>query len=163
MNEGPGLAILMATPPAEAVGPIPHLTSLLTAGLEALGCRVATADWGSGPAQTSVVGRALGRVKDMLEVWRRARACDVTVVASAHYRNTLVRDIPLLCGLRAAGRPAVLHFHGSQPEVLLGPGRPFFKLASRILVSAAAGVLVLSSEERAAWERFRPKTRVRVV
>ena len=159
------LRILMATPPATAVGPIPRLTALLVGGLETLGCRVTTADWGSGPDQTSACRRATGRLKDVFVIWRRARAssCDVVVVASAHYRNTLVRDIPLMLGLRASRRPAVLQLHGSRPEVLLQKGRPLFKLGSRLLLAASGGILVLSSEEQRAWRRFRPRTPVYVV
>ena len=162
---GAGLRILLAVPPATAGGPIPRLTALLTGGLEALGCCVTRTDWGSSPDQTSAAARVVGRARDMFAVWRRARtaSCDVVVVASAHYRNTLARDIPLLMGLRAARRPAVLQLHGSQPEALLRKGRPLFKLASRLLVGAASAVLVLSSEEKRAWERFRPRTPVYVV
>ena len=159
------LRILMATPPFTAVGPIPRLTALLVGELESLGCHVTTVDWGSGPGQTSASQRSFGRLKDMRAVWRQACAssCDVVVVASAHYRNTLARDIPLMLGLRAARRPAVLQFHGSQPEVLLRKGRPLFKLASRLLLATSSGILVLSGEEKRAWERFRPKTMVYVV
>jgi glycosyltransferase involved in cell wall biosynthesis len=162
-KSAPRLRILFATPPAAAVGPIPRITAVLVRELRNLGAEVTVADWGSDPGQTTPLARATGRLKDMLAIWRQARSHDVAVIASAHYGNTIVRDVPLLLGLRAARLPAVLQFHGSRPEMLLDRGRPLFRLGSRLLLASASAIMVLSSEEKRAWEWFRPRTRAYVV
>jgi glycosyltransferase involved in cell wall biosynthesis len=74
----------------------------------------------------------------------------VLVVMTAHDWATLTRDLLLLAGCRS--RPTtILQFHGSAADRLQGRGYVALKLASRLLISWADGIMVLSSEEQRAW------------
>jgi glycosyltransferase involved in cell wall biosynthesis len=162
---GPALTILIASPPASAQGPVPGLSHLLADRLGSLGCAVEAADWGSGADRSATAGRAVSRMKDLLGIWLRARRSpwDVVVVNTAHNWATLARDIPLMLGLCAISPARVIQFHGSQPDVLLKKGRPLFRVATRMLLATASAIMVLSTEEKHAWQQFRPKTKVYVV
>jgi glycosyltransferase involved in cell wall biosynthesis len=56
-----------------------------------------------------------------------------------------------------------VQFHGGHAGRLVASGNPSFKVATRAALRLADAVLVLSSEEQHALERFRPRTRAFVV
>src|SRR5262249_20488220 len=106
------------------------------------------------------------RTRDVTSVrktLRRAGTFDVVVVNTAHDWRTVVRDIAVVLAMRRHSRPIVLQMHGSRSSLLVGPGNRLFKLATAALLALVDGVLVLSTEERQEWERFRARPSVFVV
>lgn len=165
VTPGEGLAVLMLAPSSAVQGPVGKHTAHLVDGLRRLGCRVEVITWGRTESRQSVAARATSRLRHIGEVRRRLRSADfdVFVVKTAHDWATLVRDHLLLTACGPRRPPVVLQFHGSQSTRLATGGRSLFCLASRLLASRADAILVLSSDEQAAWSRICPSKPVHVV
>jgi glycosyltransferase involved in cell wall biosynthesis len=147
-------------------GPLPKLAPLLADGLVRSGFQVRLSGWSAHTAGRERFGAKLaGRAGDLLRVLRRIREWrpDVIYVATAHNWPGLLRDVPLALAVPARRPPLVIHLHGSESARLLRSGSHLFKLWSRLLVSRAAAVLLLSSEEQREWQRFCPRGRFEVV
>jgi glycosyltransferase involved in cell wall biosynthesis len=158
------MRIAMLAPRATVQGPLPKHTPLLVEGLRRLGCEVELLPWGRRVEGERLPAKLLGRVRDVADA-RRAiirGGFDVVVVKTAHDWLTLTRDLVLLRSL-PQDRLIVVQFHGSQSPRLVAPGSWPFKLATKALLAGADGVLVLSREEQAEWEKFSPRSRVFVV
>ena len=135
---------------------------LLAAALRAAGCEVLLEPWGRRREGESAYRKLAERAADIRRIRRLVRRERVAmlVVHTAHDWPALSRDIPLLLAARAAGCRAVVHFHGSRYDRLVGPGHLPLKIASRCLLHLADAILVLSSEERRGWTAFAPAARV---
>ena len=158
---GPRTRILLLTPPPHIRGPLPKITRPLVASLRDLGCEVIVANWGRRNDIESLGEKLWGRADDIRRVRRaltRERP-DILVVTTSHDWNTLLRDVLLLVATRHNRPCTVLQMHGSRPEPLLSPGNALFKRMSRWLLQMSDGVLLLSSEEQAQWQRFYPAGR----
>jgi glycosyltransferase involved in cell wall biosynthesis len=158
------MRIAMLAPRMTVQGPLPKHTPLLMEGLRRLGCEVELLPWGRRVEGERFAAKVLGRVRDTAGA-RRAivrGGFPVVVVNTAHDWLTLTRDIVLLRSL-PRDRLIVVQFHGSQSPRLVAPGSRLFKLATKALLAVADGVLVLSREEQAEWEKFSPRSRVFVV
>jgi glycosyltransferase involved in cell wall biosynthesis len=158
------MRIAMLAPRPSVRGPLPKHTPLLVDALRRLGCDVELLPWGRRVEDERLLAKLLGRARDVAFV-RRAVVRDgfrVVVVKTAHDWLTLTRDLALLRVL-PRGAVVVLQFHGSQSTRLVAPGSRAFKRATAMLLASATGVLVLSREEQADWQRFSPRSRVLVV
>lgn len=168
------MAAAVAAPPRVLVlsgfpaigGPLPKLTPLMVDGFRSAGFEVAVEGWsahtaGHEPLAAKLAGRSLDllRVQQRIRTWRP----DVVYVATAHNRQGLLRDLPLMLRVRRGRPPLVVHFHGSESNRLVAPGSVTLKAASRVLVDRAAAVLLLSHEEKAEWEAFHTGPRYEVV
>jgi len=158
--------ILMLGPHPSVKGPIPKHTPLLIQGLEEAGCRVTYLVWGRHSDQEGPVAKTLGRGLDIGKAYRelgRVRY-DALVVKTAHYAETLTRDVPLLGAVRGRARLRVIQFHGSNAQRFadMAPGAPFRSWSGRLL-SLAHGSLVLSTEEVETWRRYYPDHPFQVV
>jgi glycosyltransferase involved in cell wall biosynthesis len=140
-------------------GPLPKLAPLVADGLRACGCEVETLGWSAHSAgHESFAAKVLERSVDLARVHRHLRSFrpDVVYVATAHNRTGLLRDLPLVLSVRRGRPPLVLHLHGSEADRLGAPGQGVYTALSLLLVRRAAAVMLLSSEERAIWQRRCP-------
>jgi len=151
--------MLMLGPHPSVKGPIPKHTPLLIEGLEQAGCRVTYLVWGRHSDREGPVAKTLGRG---LDIWKARRELgrvdhDALVVKTAHYKETLARDVPLFSAVQGRARFRVIQFHGSNPQRFadLPPSAPFRRWTTRLL-GLAHGSLVLSTEEAETWRRFYP-------
>ena len=162
MTQDAPLRIVMPAPPPTR-GPIPKIAELLAAGLRASGCEVAALAWGRRG------GSASGRVLEVGADVRRIRQAvtrgrpDVVLVHTSHDPRALARDIPLALSIRSSPSRLVLQLHGSRADLLDRPGSPLLKRATAFLLHRVDGVLLLSSEEKRAFERFDPHGSFHVV
>jgi glycosyltransferase involved in cell wall biosynthesis len=159
------MRVLFLTAHSDLAGPLPKLAPLMVGEMRRLGCEVATEPWSHRQADESLWDKLLERSMDVLRVRRRLRAqkFDVMLVATTHNWPALLRDIPLLALTRGRCRARVLHFHGSNVDMLLGSGRWLLKAFSRWLVRQCDAILVLSREEQSQWTAFSSQTRFEVV
>jgi glycosyltransferase involved in cell wall biosynthesis len=158
------MRIAMLAPRTTVQGPLPKHTPLLVEGLRRLGCEVELLPWGRRVEGERLPAKLIGRVRDVADARRAVirGGFPVVVVKTAHDWLTLTRDLVLLRSL-PRDRLIVVQFHGSQSPRLVAPGSWLFKLATKALLAGADGVLVLSREEQAEWEKFSPRSRVFVV
>jgi len=158
------MRIAMLAPRASVRGPLPKLTTLLIDALRHLGCTVELLPWGRRVEGERLLAKLLGRARDVAFAVRAVvhGGFPVVVVHTAHDWLTLTRDLALLRMLPRSS-VVVLQFHGSQSPRLVAPGSRAFKGATAALLARADGILVLSHEERAEWEAFRPGVQVSVV
>lgn len=159
------MKILMLMPDPRVKGPVPKHTPLLISALESLGCEVKTELWGRHSEDETLSDKVLGRAKDALRIRRRLRdeTFDLMIVKTAHTAHGVARDLVLLAATKHLRAATVLQFHGSVPNLLFERGLLLFKLASAALIRLCDGALVLSTEEKAQWEKFYPRGRFRVV
>jgi glycosyltransferase involved in cell wall biosynthesis len=143
-------------------GPIPAIAALVGDGLIACGCEVKIQPWGRHSDNESRGQKVLGRAMDVLRVLGALRRYhpDVVLVHTAHDAVAVFRDLPLLAVARLAGTRVVLHLHGSSPQLLAGSRLSPARLGSSALARLASGLLVLSREEQAAWQKWMPELRV---
>ncbi len=147
-------------------GPLPKLAPLVADGLRAAGCDVVIEGWSAHHAgYESPPTKVAGRTADLWRVHRRIREWrpDVVYVATAHNRTALLRDLPLVLTVRRGRPPLVLHLHGSECDRLGAPGARLFTALSRLLVRRAAAVMLLSAQERRAWQAACPHVEFAVV
>jgi glycosyltransferase involved in cell wall biosynthesis len=147
-------------------GPLPKLAPLVADGLRAAGCDVVIEGWSAHHAgYESPPTKVAGRTADLWRVHRRIREWrpDVVYVATAHNRTALLRDLPLVLAVRRGRPPLVLHLHGSECDRLGAPGARLFTALSRLLVRRAAAVMLLSTQERRAWQAACPHVEFAVV
>ena len=159
-----GMHIAMLAPRPTVKGPLPKLTPLLAEALGRLGCEVKVLPWGRGKEGERLPAKVFGRARDVMSA-RRAivrGGFPVALVNTAHDWFTLARDLALVY-LVPRRTTIVLFFHGSQAGKLSGPGSWAFKRATAALLSRTDGVLVLSEEERQAWQSFSPRSSIAVV
>jgi glycosyltransferase involved in cell wall biosynthesis len=156
------LRLVMAAPPPTR-GPIPRIAELLAAGLRSAGCEVTTLAWGGRGA--SISARAFEVAADVRRIRRTVIAAgpDLVLVHTSHDSRALARDIPLALSLRSSAARLVLQLHGSRADLLERPGSPLLKRATSFLLERADGVLLLSTEEKRAFERFAPGVSFHVV
>jgi glycosyltransferase involved in cell wall biosynthesis len=155
----------MLVPAPGVRGPIAKIAPLLVQGLRDRGHVVVTEPWGRHRANESLWAKVVGRTRDVLRIRRLAalEPHDLLLVHTSHEWRSLLRDIPLLAATRMRIRSIVLQHHGGRSERLEDAGPSLFKLATAAALRLSDGVLVLSSEERRALQRFSPTTRVCVV
>ena len=158
------MRLAMLAPRLNVRGPLPKHTPLLVDALRGLGCDVELLPWGRRSEAETLPQKLLSRARDVVDA-RRAVArgrFPVVVVKTGHDWLTLARDVALVHVLPRSCA-VIMQFHGSQSTRLVAPGSRAFKLATKLLLARAAGVLVLSQEERAQWTRFAPDAHVQVV
>ena len=157
------MRILMLVPHEGLGGPMPRILALLIDALGGLGCKVATAPWGRHVDAEGIGSKLLERPRDIWQVRRAASAFrpDCVVVQTSHDWPSITRDAALTTALR--GRPVVLQMHGTLADRLVAPGNEPLKRATSLLLRLVDGVLVLSSEERRAFEAFQPNGRYEFV
>ena len=162
---GGGLRVLMLMPYPHVQGPLPVIIPALTEQLRAMGCHVETDLWSRHADDESAVAKVAGRASDLVRIAAHLASgrFDILFVPTAHNWAGLARDLPLMLASRSLCPHRVIHFHGSEVDELVGPGRPGFKALSRALVRRCDAVLLLSEEERALWARFEPRGRFEVV
>jgi glycosyltransferase involved in cell wall biosynthesis len=157
--------ILMLAPRPHVRGPLLRTATMLAGPFRDLGHAVTTLPWGRDRDDETPAAKAAARARDIARV-RAAlarRSYDLLFVHTSHDRTALARDLPLALAVRDRRPAVVMQFHGSDPDLLLRPGNAPFKLATWLLLSLTDAVLVLSSEEQAAWRRFAPRRRFFVV
>lgn len=162
---GNGLRVLMLMPYPHVRGPLPVIVPALTEQLREMGCHVETDLWSRHADDESVAAKVAGRASDLVRIvahLARGRF-DILFVPTAHNWAGLARDLPLMLASRPLCPHRVVHFHGSEVDALVGPGRPVYKALSRALVRRCDAVLLLSEEERALWARFESRGRFEVV
>lgn len=142
-------------------GPFPKILPLLVAALRTEGCDVVEEPWGRHHDQESFFEKIRGRMGDLARLWRRLRQekFDVLVIQTTTEWRNYSRDIPALWLARRCVPHLVVQFHGSTPEIVLGAGYGAFKRATRSLLRLTDGVIVSSSEEQRAWQKFYPQGR----
>jgi glycosyltransferase involved in cell wall biosynthesis len=153
------MRIFMLVPHEGISGPIPKQTLHLAAALRSLGCTIVTHSWGRRSEDERLPGKLARGLRQVRSV-RRVLAgggFDVAVVHTSHDWRTLVRDLALVLSIRGRCPLIVLQLHGSQPSVLIKPGRWVFKLGTGLLLTLVDGVMVLSTEEQAEWRAFRAR------
>ena len=152
------MRVLMLTCHPGIRGPFPKILPLLASALRAEGCHVVEEPWGRHRDDESFLQKITGRLGDLVRVWRRARRepFDMLVIHTTTEWRNYSRDLPALWLLRRRIPKAVVQFHGSTPELVHGPGHAGFKWATRQLLQRADGVIVLSSEEKRAWQKIHP-------
>jgi glycosyltransferase involved in cell wall biosynthesis len=138
-------------------GPIPKLTPLLVDGLRSAGCDVDVQYWGQETDSESLAAKAAGRWGDILRTRRqlRERTYDILFVHTSHDWRTLARDIPLVA-LTSGPQAVVLMLHGSRADLLTASGHQVFKFLTGWLADRCDAVLLESSEEKLAWDVYRP-------
>jgi glycosyltransferase involved in cell wall biosynthesis len=159
------MRLAMLTTRATVDGPLPKLTPLLADALRRQGCEVELLQcWGRRVEGERLPAKLWGRTADVRAATKEIvrGGFPLVVVHTSHDWNTLARDLVLMRTL-PRGTVRVLQFHGTQSRRLVGSGSRAFKWATAELVSRANGVLLLSREEEAEWQRFRPATRLFVV
>jgi glycosyltransferase involved in cell wall biosynthesis len=169
VNGGPGTPsprgvhrqIVMAVLHPDAPGPLPKIGPLLVKALENAGWSVDETYWGSRSPDERPVHRLLSRVSELLAALGRLgrRKGAILFVNTSHTGKSLTRDIPLILGARCLGHPVVVLLHGSGPQDVRPSTMSPFSLASITMARSANAVLVLSDDERRAWERSVPKGR----
>ena len=155
------MRVLMLTCHPGIRGPFPKILPLLASALRAEGCHVVEEPWGRHRDDESFFDKIFGRLGDLVRVWRRARRepFDMLVVHTTTEWRNYSRDLPALWLLRRWIPKVVVQFHGSTPELVHGSGHGGFKWATRRLLRMTDGVIVLSSEEKRAWQQFHPQCR----
>jgi glycosyltransferase involved in cell wall biosynthesis len=156
----------MATP-RDVPGPIPRIADVLASALRASGFVVELASWGGGGGGcggSGLAGRLVGRLRELRLVRHAVRDArpDALLVQTAHDWPALVRDVALVAVVRRRVPRIVLEFHGSRAE-LLTRRRTAFAAATHLLLRFVDGILVLSTEEQAAFASFYPERRCEVV
>lgn len=159
------MRVLMLTCFPSIQGPFPKILPSLAAALRSLGCFVAEEPWGRHHEEETFFEKLVRRPRDIGRVYHRLRreTFDVLLIHTTTEWPNYSRDIPVLWLCRRLVPRRILQFHGSTPDWVLGPGRPAFKKASRMLLRLADAVFVLSSEEQREWQRFHPAGRFHVV
>lgn len=142
-------------------GSMSKILPLLAEALRKTGCVVETEPWGRHVEDESLPGKVRSRLLDVVRLRRRLKRerFDVLLVQTSHEWPSLLRDIPLLAVARRSVPATVLEFHGGRADRLGSRGARWFELATALLLQLSDGVLVLSSEERSAFQRFRPSGR----
>jgi len=140
------MRILMLTCFPTIRGPLPKILPVLASALRVEGCSVATEPWGRHREGESLIEKIFGRIGDILRVRRRCvrEKFDLLVLHTTTEMVNYSRDIPVLWLCRGFIPFVALHFHGSTPATAISPGNAVFKAASRILLSLADAVMVLS-------------------
>jgi glycosyltransferase involved in cell wall biosynthesis len=159
------MQILMLVPHEGVRGPIRRIVGLLADELRGLGCEVSTADWGRHADDEGLAAKLTDRWRDVLRlrgVITRTRP-DCVLVQTSHDWRSVVRDLALVGMLRTQPAPLVLQMHGTLADRLVAPGNALLKRATSLLLTAVEGVLLLSTEERDAFEAFQPSARFEVV
>ncbi len=160
------MRLLMPYPTDPAVrGPMPKVTPYLIGGLRALGVTVDMAHWGrrrDDETWWQKIGMRAGDVARITALAARRRH-DAVVIATAHDRVAVARDLPLALAVRPFARRLILHLHGSRPDEIVPPRGGWFRWATRLLFALVDGALVLSREEQRQWQRALPGTHVAVV
>lgn len=153
------MRILMLTCHPNIRGPFPKILPLLAAALRTEGCTVIEEPWGRHRDDESLLDKIIGRIGDIARVCRRLKQVefDILLVQTTTEWRNYSRDIPLLVFCGRLVRHVVVQFHGSTPEMVLGPGHRAFKEATRILFRLTDGVLVSSSQEQRQWQEFHPQ------
>jgi glycosyltransferase involved in cell wall biosynthesis len=158
--------ILMLVPHSGVRGPIARIVELLIPALREFGCETETVPWGRHTDEEGLTRKLVGRPSDALHVRRvigsRPRP-DAIVVQTSHDWRSVARDLVLVSALARGGPPIVLQWHGSRADLVAAKGHRVLKRATLLLLGAVRGALVLSSEERAAFESLAPGARLEVV
>lgn len=154
---GRRILVLVQQPGIE--GPLPKHTPLLIQGLRDAGVVVETAGWGRRREGERWVTKVTGRFADLVHVLARLRRTrfDALVVKSSHDSRALLRDLPLAVLARRLVPCIAVQFHGGWSNRLGERGHQLFQAASGWLQRWTDGFLLLSSEECADWQRFRPQ------
>ncbi len=156
--------VLMLAPDPTISGPVPgpigKVAHRLADALRLAGWEVDTELWGRHSRDEGLLGKVTGRARDLLRIRRRLSrgAYDLAFIHTTHDSRALLRDLLLVVPLRQRVAWVVL-IHGSHFE----KGRPIFDRMARALVARASAVLLLSSEEVAAWRSFYPSGHYRQV
>ena len=142
-------------------GPMSKILPLLVEALRRQGCVVGTEPWGRHPEDESLPRKVWARTLDVVRLQRRLKRerFDVLLVQTSHEWPSLLRDIPLLAGVRRCVPAVVLEFHGGRTDRLGSRDARWFELATTMLLRLSDGVLVLSSEQQSAFRRFWPHGR----
>jgi glycosyltransferase involved in cell wall biosynthesis len=159
------MRIAMLAPHPGTQGPLPKHTPILIRGLVGLDDQVDLIPWGKHADGEGPLARIAGRAADVVRVARQLvrSAPDVVVIKTGHDWRSLPRDIPLALRLRAGGIPVVVQFQGSRAHLLDRRTRVFFRVATRMLLLASSGALVLSTEEASDLAAFEPRRKYEVV
>lgn len=157
--------VLMLSSPAEASGPLPKIVPEILSGLRDRGFAVEWLAWGGGGEGDTGAGRILARLGDAVAARRFLSQHPATslVVHTAHDWRTVTRDLVLLTLCRGRARCVALVLHGSLPARVAAHPRSPFSMLTKVTLSTADAVAVLSSEESSAWSRLLPASHVVVV
>lgn len=154
MHSKTPLHILMVGPRKHIKGPIPYITDLLVYGLESLGCQVTLLScWGLKAENENIWKKIIARTKDVINITKNAKSqpYDVIYIHGAH--DAILREIALLTALKICKSPTLILFHGSKLHLL---SNPLFSFGTKLALKLAAGLLLLSTEEKNAFQKFCP-------
>lgn len=142
-------------------GPFPKILPLLAGALREQGCHVVTEPWGRHHDHESLSAKLVGRLGDLVRIRKALRrdAYDMMLIHTTTEMVNYSRDLPAAWLARKRVRHVALQFHGSTPDLALDGGSALFKKASRWMLNAVDGVLVLSSDEQQQWQKFHPAGR----
>jgi glycosyltransferase involved in cell wall biosynthesis len=148
--------------PRDVAGPIPRIAEVLASALRASGFVVELTSWGG--RGSGFGGRLTRRLRELRLVRHTVRDArpDVLFVQTAHDWPALVRDLALVAVVRRYVPRVILEFHGSRAE-LLTRRRTVFAAATQLLLRSVDAILVLSTEEQAAFASFYQERRCEVV
>lgn len=156
--------LLMALPDRRVRGGPPSHLYLLRDSLLEQGIDVRDFLYGGRTHDEGPLRKTLGRLADLarfpVRLWRERP--DVLQLNSAFDRKGVARDVFFVPLARLLRQRTVLKFHGSDLPFLERPAG-VWRLLSRLVVRGASVVCVLSHEEREAFARLHPGTRVEVV
>jgi glycosyltransferase involved in cell wall biosynthesis len=157
--------VLMLSSPTTAAGPLPKIVPEILSALRDRGFVVEWLAWGGAGAGETRAAKALARVGDALAARRFLSRHPATslVVHTSHDWRTVPRDLLLLALCRSRAQCAVLVLHGSAPGRVSAHPRSLFSKLTRVVLSMADAVAVLSTEECSAWSELLPLSHIVVV
>jgi len=134
---------------------------MLVEALSETGYSVSTEYWGRRRDDESLFAKVRGRLADLARVRRRLHQerFDVLLVQTSHDWMTLIRDVPLLIGVRRRRLRIVIQSHGSMAGWITGSGHSMFKLWSRAVFGLSDAHIFSSSAEAEAFRGFAPHHR----
>ena len=142
---------------------MPKLEDPIIEYLTAAGFDIRVAYWGRHGEQERIGIKLVSRVQDLFRIrrWMLAGPASAIFVHTSHNWLTLLRDIPLLAGVRSSGRPVIVQLHGSAIERVAKS--LLFRSATRLLASSADAILVMSNEEASELKRWVPASKIHTV
>jgi glycosyltransferase involved in cell wall biosynthesis len=152
----------MTVPFPNVRGPLSKILPGLIQGLSSFGCSIGTEPWERHSDNESFGEKVFGRLQDIIRIRRRLEreTFDVMLLQTSHDWNTLIRDILLMLFAGSRCPVTIAQLHGSRSDLLVGPGHPFFKWATKLFLRLSNAILVLSQEELEEWRTFYPKVKV---
>jgi glycosyltransferase involved in cell wall biosynthesis len=139
-------------------GPLPKHNPLLIKSFENKGNITIRSSWGRHSDNETIINKIVGRFFDLLIAIRNTVIFkpDIIYIGTTLNYHSLLRDIPLLLLLKVFPSKKIVKMHGSRSDYFAKPGRPIFKLSSKIIILLSDAIFLLSTDEINEWNKFYP-------